>query len=146
MKAVYQVNPKLSVELDAPKQKDLFKALASAQEVFGEKRCGLCGCTDIIPVWRTVTTIKGKKTETHEFPEYHCQGLIKDEQTGKQARCGARLAMGTINDDTGTIYPTRKLKENGQPLTKEERDKGVEGKYGRHNGWHRFEKKTEQAK
>lgn len=132
MKAQVKVNSTTIVEVEAGKQKDLFKAIASAHEVFGEKKCGLCGGTDILPVWRTVTTVKGKKTETYEYPEYHCQGVAQ----GK--RCGARLALGTINDDSGTLYPTRKLLPNGQPVTKEQRDKGETGTYGAHRGWHRF--------
>jgi hypothetical protein len=33
--------------------------------------------------------VKGKKVETFEFPEYHCQN----------PQCRARLSLGTINDD-----------------------------------------------
>lgn len=135
MKAQVKVGPTTIIEVEATKQKDLFKAVASAHEVFGEKKCALCGCTDITPVWRTVTVVKGKKTETYEYPEYHCQGVANGR------RCGARLALGTINDDSGTLYPSRKLKDDGQPVTKEDRENGVEGKYGSHRGWHRFVKK-----
>jgi hypothetical protein len=135
VKAQVKVTPTTIVEVEAAKQKDLFKAIASAHEVFGEKRCGLCGSTEIVPAWRTVTVVKGKKTETYEYPEYHCHGKDENGQ-----RCGARLALGTINDESGTLYPTRKLKEDGQPLTKEDRDAGIEGRYGRHQGWHRWKK------
>ncbi len=138
MKAQVKVSPVVIIEIEAVKQKDLFKAIASAHEVFGEKKCGLCGCTDILPVWRTVTQIVGKKSDTFEFPEYHCQGY--DKTANK--RCGARLALGTMNDDSGTIYPNRKL-VNGERLpNKDERKKGL-GTYGPHRGWHRFVGKPE---
>lgn len=137
MKAQVKVSASTIVEVEATKQKDLFKAVASAVEVFGEKKCALCGSGDILPVWRSVTTVKGKKTETYEYPEYHCQAVNEGR------RCGARLALGTINDDTGTIFPQRKLREDGQPLSKEDRDNGVEGKYGTHRGWHRFVRSEE---
>lgn len=123
MKAQVKVSPNLIVEVESPKQKDLFKAIASAHEVFGEKECGLCHSKDISPAWRTVTVIKGKKTETYEYPEWHCR------------ECRARFSLGTINDDTGTLYPIRKLLPNGQPAGKEEKDKAT---YGPHNGWSKY--------
>lgn len=135
MKAQVKVSPNVIVEVEGAKQKDIFKAVCSAHEVFGEKKCGLCGSSEIVPVWRTVTTVKGKKTETYEYPEYHCQA-VKDGQ-----RCGARLAIGTINDDTGTLYPIRKLVNGERPATKSEKDAGNSGNYGKHNGWHRWKPK-----
>jgi hypothetical protein len=125
VKAQAKVGPNLIVELEAAKQKDLFKALASAHEVFGEKECGLCKSKEIVPVWRTVTVVKGKKQETFEFPEYHCQNQ----------QCRARLSMGTMNDDSGTIYPKRKLLANGKPPGK---DDGDQATYGTHRGWTKY--------
>lgn len=133
MKAQVKVSPTIIVEVEAGKQKDLFKAVASAHEVFGEKKCGCCGGTNVAPVWRTVTTVKGKKTETFEYPEWHCQ----------EPKCRARLALGTINDDSGTLYPQRKLVDGQRPPTKEEREQG-KGTYGPHNGWHRYQGKKEE--
>jgi hypothetical protein len=145
MKAQVKVTPSTIVEVEGGKQKDLFKAIASAQEVFGEKKCGLCGSENIRTVWRTVTTVKGKKTETFEFPEYRCQGKLDD---GKF--CNGKLSLGTINDDTGTLYPQRRLLLDDRPWdmgrtpTKAERDQGISGDYGRHNGWTRYRGKPEE--
>lgn len=136
MKAQVKVSPSTIVEVEGEKQKDLFKAIASAHEVFGEKECGLCHSKDIYPAWRSVTTIKGKKADTYEFAEYRCRGIL---DTGR--RCGGRLAMSTINDDTGTLFPNRKLVDGKRPATKAELEAGITGEYGPHNGWHRFEKK-----
>lgn len=143
MKVTVKVNPTTTVEVEGSKQKDLFKAVASAHEVFGEKKCGLCGSADIVQAWRPVTVVKGKKTETFEFPEYQCQSLYKDAD-GKYKRCGARLALGTINDDTGTLFPIRKLVDGKRPATKEEKDAGNGGTYGPHKGWHRWEKEEQK--
>ena len=130
MRAQFKVSNKLIIDVDAPKQKDLFKCLASAQEVFGEECCGLCGSKNIGPIWRTSTKVEGKKVETFEFPEWKCFD------------CPGRLAMGTINDDTGTLYPIRKLSpETGLPVTKEESKRGVQGVYGKSRGWHKWQKK-----
>lgn len=123
MKIQVKVSPAVIVELEAAKQKDLFKLMASAHEVFGEKCCGLCKSTDIVPRWRTATRVEGKKVETFEFPEYHCQN----------PKCRARLALGTINDDTGTLFPQRRLLPNGKvPGKKDNKD---QASYGPHNGW-----------
>jgi hypothetical protein len=135
MKAQVKVSPSVVVELEAPKQKDLFKVMASAFEVFGVKRCALCGSNDIVPVWRNVTKVEGKKMEEYEYPEYHCKAV---DEEGR--RCGARLALGTINDDTGTLFPIRKLVDTPQgmrPPNKEEKKAG-KGSFGPHDGWHRY--------
>ena len=142
MKAQVKVNATTIIEVEAAKQKDLVKAVASATEVFGEKRCGLCGSTDIRLAWRTATKVAGKKMETYEFPEWQCQALI--EQGGKKVRCGAKLSLGTVNDDTGTLFPQRKLildnrpSDQGRSPSKEERENGITGSYGPHNGWTRY--------
>ncbi len=125
MKAQIRPSKNILVEVEAETQKDLFKEIASAHEVFGEKKCGLCGCEDIVPAWRTVTTVKGKKTETWEYPEWHCSNL----------KCRARLSLGTLNDGSGRLFPNRKLLENGKPATGEDRDNG---RYGPHQGWTRY--------
>ena len=130
MKAQVKVSPTVIIELDLPKQKDLFKAMASAHEVFGEKECGLCKSTNIGPIWRTATKMVGKKQEFYDYPEYHCRD------------CRARLALGTINDDTGTLFPIRKLLPNGQPAGKDEKDKAV---YGSHNGWSKYKNESEPS-
>jgi hypothetical protein len=94
--------------------------------VFGEKECGLCKGTDIVPAWRTATRVKGKTVETFEFPEYHCQN----------PQCRARLSLGTINDPTGTLFPQRRLMPNGKVPGKKD-DKSL-AKYGPHNGWTKY--------
>lgn len=135
MKATIQPNRGISVEVEGASQKDLFKAVASAHEVFGERNCALCGSDLIVQAWRKVTVVKGKKTEEYEYPEYRCLARLKDGTA-----CRARLALGTINDDTGTLYPIRKLVDtpSGQrPPNKEENEQG-KGAYGPHRGWHRF--------
>ena len=131
MKVQFRVGPKIIVDLEAAKQKDLFKLMASAQEVFGEKSCGLCGGTDVYPAWRTATKIEGKKVETFEFPEMRCGNH----------ECRARLTYGTINDDTGTLFPQRKLLPNGKPPGK--LDKG-QASFGEHNGWTKWHPKQDE--
>ena len=41
MKAKYKVGDKLEFELDGAGQKELFKEIASIQEIFGETKCGI---------------------------------------------------------------------------------------------------------
>lgn len=156
MKAQVKVSSSTIIDVEAGKQKDLFKGIASAHEVFGEKRCGLCGCESITPVWRTVTVVKGKKTDFFEFPEWHCNGLVEVKEDGNtfKRRCGARLALGTINDDTGTLFPQRRLifkeddksKEFGRQPSKEEKDNGIMGEYSRGQGWTRYKGEQKDEK
>lgn len=123
MKIQFKVRANTVIELEAGKQKDLFKMMASAQEVFGDKCCGLCKSEQIYPAWRTATKIDGRKVEVFDFPEMRCSG------------CGAKLTFGTINDDTGTLFPQRRLLPNGKPPGKAD---GDQAKYGDHNGWTRW--------
>lgn len=129
MEMEVKVSPTRIIKLVAEKQKDLFKALASAHEVFGEKECGLCKGPDIVPVWRQTTRVTGKKVETFEFPEYHCQN----------PQCRARLSLGTINDDTGTLFPQRRLMPDGKVPGK--KDNKELAKHGPHRGWTRWKPK-----
>lgn len=85
-----------SVEFDADTQKDMFSQIASFQEVFGEEKCGKCGCTDLKYMMRTI--------DDNEFYELKCQS-----QT-----CGARLAYGA-NKKGGGLFP-KKRDENKKPI------------------------------
>lgn len=95
MKLTYS-NGKVSVEIEAESQKEVFAKLSSVQEVFMEPCCGACG-GDYKFVYRTASKVVGKKTETYEYPELQC--VNKD--------CKCRLGFGTINDNTGTLFPKR---------------------------------------
>ena len=114
MKASFQARPDLCVEVEGETHKDLFRELAGACEVLGERQCGLCESATIVPAYRTVT--QGKKT--FEYPEWHC------------LRCGARLSMGCMMEG-GRLFPHRKLDGSGKP----DREHGAAGK---HHGWTLF--------
>ena len=119
MKATVRLNNYL-IEVEGETQKELFAEMARASEVFGESKCGLCGSQNIRPVVRCVT--QGKKV--YEYHEYHCQ----------EQNCRARLALSQ-NMEGGTLYPVRKLLENGKPATG---DDVVNGKYSKSNGWTKY--------
>lgn len=97
MKLNYRVNEKLSFEVDADGQKQIFEALATLDEVFGERQCGQCKNTDIYFHVRNVTAQKGKnKGKTFTYYELTCR------------KCGAFLPFGQ-HLEGGTLYPNRKL-------------------------------------
>jgi hypothetical protein len=95
MKAVLRVRQNLTLELDGEKQRDLFRAIASAQEVFGERRCGKCGAADLQFRAR-------KNRDDQEFFEVVC------------LRCRAVLEFG-CHKTGGTLFPRRKA-DDGRPL------------------------------
>jgi len=86
MKAQLRVRSNLTLELEAEQQQDLFRLLASAQEVFGEQKCGKCKGSDL--VFR-VRTNKG-----NDFFEILC------------SRCHAVLQLG-VHKQGGTLFPRR---------------------------------------
>jgi hypothetical protein len=123
VKATRQLKQGL-IEVEGDTQPELFKAIASAVEVFDEAKCGLCGCEDILPVVR-------KNKDGDDFFEYQCRGLIKNQE-GKTERCRAYLYLGQNKDKKAAgLFPVRALDEKGKP------DR-TSGKYGRHNGWTRY--------
>ncbi len=92
MKAQLKVRQNLTIEIEAGDQKSLFRALASAQEVFGERACGKCKSADII--FRT-RTVKG-----NDFYEVVC------------VRCRAVLSMGA-HKQGDTLFPRRHVEAEG---------------------------------
>jgi len=87
MKAKYKVGDKLEFELDGAGQKELFKEIASIQEIFGENKCGICGSENIKFIVRVV--------DDNEYYELRCMD------------CGAILSYGQ-HKKGGTLFPKRK--------------------------------------
>jgi phage FluMu protein Com len=92
MKAQLKVRGNLTIEVEAEQQKDLFRVLAGAQEVFGEKNCGKCKSGDVL---FRVRTVKGL-----EFFELVC------------GRCRAVLQLG-VHREGGTLFPRRHAELEG---------------------------------
>ena len=55
MKVLFQPSDKLTFEIEGAGQKEIFKGLAMVQEVFSEKKCGVCGSENIKFVVRKIT-------------------------------------------------------------------------------------------
>lgn len=87
MKLKFKPNDKLEFELEGAGQKEIFKELAMVQEIFSEKKCGVCGSENIKFVVRTV--------EDNEYYELRCMD------------CGAVLSYGQ-HKKGGTLFPKRK--------------------------------------
>ena len=103
MKVKYTTsNGRLSVELEADSQKDLWAELSSFQEVFEESKCLKCDSENLKFVVRKATD----GTDEYDYHELRC------------AKCGAKLAFG-VQKKGGKLFPKRKDKEGN-----------VLGKYG----------------
>lgn len=114
LKALWEVKKGLSFEVEGKEQKDVFEQLASIEDVFGEKFCGLCHKDNLQFVVRNV--------EDNNFYEIKC----KD--------CGGKLSLSQ-NKKGGTLYPNRKLK-NGLPAKVDD-----EGPFEfKTRGWHVYDK------
>lgn len=107
-----------TVEVSSDNQMELFQEAASAHEVFGEQKCGLCGNEDIRP---SVRNVAGEgKGEVFTYHEYVCQ----------DPKCRAKLSLGQSRDKIH-LFPIRQLTADGRASRKD-------GKYGPHNGWSKF--------
>lgn len=91
MKVIYRASDKLSFELEASGQKEIFKELALIQEIFSEDKCGLCKKTNLKFIVRNV--------DGNDYYELRCMD------------CGAVLAFGQ-HKKGGTLFPKRKDDEN----------------------------------
>ena len=89
MKIHYRVNDKLSFELEADGQKEVFKELATIQEIFSESECGSCHKDNIKFVVRNV--------ENNDYYELRCM----------EFGCGSTLGFGQ-HKKGGTLFPKRK--------------------------------------
>lgn len=94
MKAKFKPTENLEFELEGAGQKELFKELATVQEVFSEKSCGLCKKENLKFVVRNV--------DSNDYFEIRCNS------------CGGILSFGQ-HKKGGTIFPKRK-DENGNWL------------------------------
>jgi hypothetical protein len=77
----------LSLEIQADTQKDVFKEIASFEEVFGENVCGKCGSENVRCVVR--------ENDGNEFFEMRC------------VECSAKLGLG-VHKKGGGLFPKRK--------------------------------------
>jgi hypothetical protein len=109
MKCQYRVNSNLMIELEGATEKDLYEAMAKADEVFGSPWL-LCGsCKDAAFKPRPVVRVNKEK---QKFYELHCTN----------PECKARFCFGQ-SKDMKTLFPQRefprshpqagKLKPNG---------------------------------
>ena len=87
MKVIFKVSDKMTVELEAKTQKDIFQQLGSIQEIFGETLCGKCKGTKLRFVVRNV--------DDNDFYELHCLD------------CHAKLPFG-CHKKGDTLFPKRK--------------------------------------
>ena len=94
MKALYNVNNRLQFEVEGSGQKELFKELATIQEIFGEEKCGMCGNSSLKFLVRNV--------EGNDYYELRCN------------ECTALLSFGQ-HKKGGTLFPKRK-DDNGNYL------------------------------
>jgi len=94
MKVKFKPSSKIEFELEGSGQKEVFKELATVQEIFSEERCGACKKDDIKYVVRNV--------DDNDYYELRCLS------------CGAALSFGQ-HKKGGTLFPKRK-DENGNWL------------------------------
>jgi hypothetical protein len=98
MKVTFSVSSRLTLELEATTQKELFAQLASWSEIFGTETCGSCESDNVKYQVRTV--------EENDYHEMVCNS------------CRAKLAFGVAKKGGG-LFPKRKdkdgnwLKDNG---------------------------------
>jgi|TARA_R110000765_G_scaffold121857_4_gene218218 DNA-directed RNA polymerase subunit RPC12/RpoP len=92
MMKVNYTSGKISAEIEADTQIDLFQKLANFQEIFAENKCAKCGSDNI--------RFQVRNVEENLYYEAKCSG------------CGAKLAFGVMKKG-GRLFPKRKDKDGG---------------------------------
>jgi DNA-directed RNA polymerase subunit RPC12/RpoP len=115
-------NGRLGCEFEGKGHLDIWKQIASFQEVFEEEKCGKCGKDNIKYVLRVAQDGK----DEYEYPELRCNS------------CGAKLSFGTMKDGNGTLFPIR-FEREGKEYKKDANGKSIpKGSYG----WVKYNKET----
>lgn len=117
-----KLNNFVTIQAEGETQLDLFKAVARAEEVFGEHSCGKCNSESIS--FRVRVVQDGKKT--YEYPELVCNS------------CYAKLSFGQM--EGGELFPVRFQREDGEYV------KDNNGKYipKGTRGWTKYNKDTKK--
>tara|TARA_R110002110_G_scaffold71403_1_gene190932 strand:+ start:3584 stop:3913 length:330 start_codon:yes stop_codon:yes gene_type:complete len=89
MKVTY-TSGKISVEIEADTQIELFQNLANFQEIFAENKCGKCSSDNI--------RFQVRNVDDNLYYEAKC------------SNCGAKLAFGVMKKG-GRLFPKRKDKD-----------------------------------
>ena len=89
MKVTY-TSGKISVQIEADTQIELFQQLANFQEIFDETKCGKCGSENI--------RFQVRNVDDNLYYEAKC------------IDCGSKLAFGVMKKG-GRLFPKRKDKE-----------------------------------
>ena len=123
MKLLYRTaNGRMTVELEADSQTELWEELAAFQEVFEEQVCGKCSKNNFRSVVR-------QDSDENKYYELHCLD------------CKAKLAYGA-HKKGGGLFPARFERKDGVNVKDKDGKNVPRGK----NGWTRwnFEKKVEE--
>jgi hypothetical protein len=104
------------IEVEGATQKDLFREIARADELLGERCCGQCQSEDLRFVHR--------ENDGNEFFELVCQA------------CGAYLFYSQIKAKPGTLFPNRKIIASGPEAGKPHAKKGEYDK--KYRGWTKY--------
>ena len=136
MQVEYKVNDRAVVVANGENPLEVFKNLATLQEVFGEEKCGKCGGTNF--TFRIRKAQDGKKE--YEYPEIVCHSYLIEDMNYTNKKCYAKLTFGQSDD--GILFPIR-FKREGKEYVKDKDGKNIpKGD----NGWVRynFDKKCEE--
>jgi ribosomal protein S27E len=109
---------RMTVEIDADQPKKVFADIGMFQEVFENTACGACGHTDV--------RFSTREVDGNTYYELRC------------AKCGAKLAFGSHNNDKGTLFPKRRAGKDDQSQLEE-------GTYLPHDGWMKWDKAQGKA-
>lgn len=117
MKAKYNVNRDLQLELEGATEKELVENMAHAQELFAPMAC--CGCC-VKPEFKPRIVIRQNK-DKQKFYELWCTNPA----------CGARFCYGQ-SKDMKTLFPQRKFPQSHVKAGEVKPDGGwVKEAYGR---------------
>lgn len=139
MKALYNLYPDLTFEVENDLLVDVLQEVSYLKNAIGHEPCGKCGCEDVFPVCRQVNE--------DVYFELKCNGYVNKD--GKQLAtapdfrngdrpCGAVLQLGVNKNKQKTVYKKKMVTDSdGKAVVKDGK-----GQYKPDNGWVRYNPTT----
>lgn len=115
MKILIQVAENITVEVESESEKDLFKSVSRAKEIFGHTKCGRCQTN--------ADYVTRKDSEDNDWLEMQC----------KNPKCRAKLVFGCVKGKENKLFP--KIRWNNLSETQQEQRKDEQDYADNHNGF-----------
>jgi hypothetical protein len=116
MKITYTVSPGCTIEQEVKDVKQGFSFLAYITEVFGQRKCGNCGSTNL--------KLRHRTPQGYDYYDVQCQDCRHEQKFGQAKETGRLFPKGwsAPEYDENKKAPARKSQDSPPPPQEDERE------------------------